>query len=204
VYTANTKAKKSQDLGLCQCKDEPNPEGHCPEFCTNKALNIDCDKATCALWDKGCRYSLLSTLPSPNSVVKPFWTGRPKVGWGLLSLCDFKPQQSIIQYTGEVVSKKELDRKAILIRQYLPEISQERASQEATKYAVNFDRNLFLDAQLKGSLARFINHHPRPNCTMEKHHFKGKLCYVIHAGKEGIKKGEELTLLYSRIHNFEK
>jgi hypothetical protein len=207
-YTPSAKAKaKRLQISKCQCQPSaestsPNSQDKCVESCINKASNIDCDEATCALWGRGCRNSLISRLPNPDGVVETFTTERGDLG--LKSRCDFDPQQPIIQYTGEVVTAEELVNKAYFIRQSHPNFTYEEALRVAKKYVVDFDvpRKLFLDAQWKGSPARFIDHSHKPNCTLQRHYSRGRLCFIICAGEGGVKKGDVLHFLYADEPDF--
>ncbi|ETL81741.1 hypothetical protein L917_17993, partial [Phytophthora nicotianae] len=90
----------------------------------------------------------------------------------------------VCQYTGEVISRLEYRRRAqelIGARNY---------------YGMRVGRNEIIDARHHGSLARFVNHSFKPNCTVERWEVQGETCCGIFAVTD-ISVGEEVTINYS-------
>ncbi|KAG4305412.1 hypothetical protein PORY_000968 [Pneumocystis oryctolagi] len=172
----------------CNCKQD----SECKEGCLNRALFYECDDVTCALDNpKECtnrafqRYTekrLEGKLSSLN--VEVVWTG--KCGYGLRSLRDFDPGSLVVEYCGEVIEKSELFCRINGIYKNFQNY-----------YFLNFNAGLVLDAGLKGSEARFINHSCQPNCKIEKWYVHGIPRIGVFVGEAGLSAGEDITYDYN-------
>ncbi|KAI5295290.1 hypothetical protein KEM52_001809 [Ascosphaera acerosa] len=107
-------------------------------------------------------------------------------GFGVRSCRQFEPNQIIIEYSGEIITQEECERR-------MKHLYKTRKCH----YMMHLDRNLVIDATLKGSLARYVNHSCEPNCRMEKWFVKNKPRMALFAGVNGIRPGEELTYDYN-------
>ena len=105
-----------------------------------------------------------------------FSVKRGSAGLGLFANVAFKKGDFIIEYTGEVISNDEADRRA---NRYIFEISARRS----------------IDGSRRENLARYINHACRPNCEAEID--RGRV--MIYA-KRNIKEGEELNYHYGKAY----
>ena len=90
----------------------------------------------------------------------------------------------VIEYKGELVKTKECERRSKMYE-----------AEGRDDYIFRVDQNWFVDATMKGSMARFINHCCQPNCysTIIKHKNQSKI--IIYA-KRMIFPGEELSYDY--------
>lgn len=106
-------------------------------------------------------------------------------GRGVYATCDIAKDDKIIEYVGELIDKKESEKRANL--------QAERAAEhgEAAVYIFTVDDEYDLDGNLPWNTARLINHSCEPNCEA----WIDDTRIYIHALRD-IKKGEELTFDY--------
>ena len=99
---------------------------------------------------------------------------RSSAGLGLFADEDIKKGEFVIEYTGDMLTRDEADRKG---GKYLFEISSRRV----------------VDGSGRSNIARYINHSCKPNCEVEIK--RGKiLIYSI----RNIKSGDELNYDYGK------
>ena len=97
---------------------------------------------------------------------------RPGIGQGLFANKGFKEGDFLIEYTGEVISSEEADRRA-------------------TKYLFQIDENYTIDGDVETNIARYVNHFCNPNVEA-----------VVEAGQinfyalRNIERGEEVGFDY--------
>ncbi|TIB40418.1 hypothetical protein E3P86_00693 [Wallemia ichthyophaga] len=105
--------------------------------------------------------------------------------WGLYS-CQVIPKgEMVIEYVGEVVRQQVADRR-------------EKAYEKqgiGSSYLFKIDDDNIVDATMKGSVARLINHCCQPNCTAKIITILGEKKIIIYA-KEEISPGDEITYDY--------
>jgi serine/threonine protein kinase len=106
-----------------------------------------------------------------------------KKGRGLEALEDVKKGDIITEYCGCAVNKK-----------FLPRLFQ-RYGNERKLYIMALDKDVYLDARSKGSLARYINHSCEPNCVVERWKVRGIIRAAVVARKD-ISEGTELSFDY--------
>lgn len=99
---------------------------------------------------------------------------RSSAGLGLFAAAPFKKGDLVIEYTGEVISAEEADRRG-------------------GKYLFELNENWTIDGKGRENIARYINHSCRPNCYPELTEDETKV--FIYAKKK-IAPGEELTYNY--------
>ena len=98
-------------------------------------------------------------------------------GKGLFAMQDIPKNVCVAEYFGTPVAEKDLEKQKYIRARYLFEI----------------DKGFTVDGNVKGNVARYINHSCRPNC--EARGPKGKV-YIFSLRK--IKAGEELTYDYGK------
>ena len=76
-------------------------------------------------------------------------------GYGLFAARDLRTGEFVCEYTGEVLRQPVAD-----VRERL----YERASLGGDCYLFRLDDDYIVDATMRGSVARFINHSGDPNC----------------------------------------
>jgi len=109
-----------------------------------------------------------------------------KKGYGLRAETDFRANQFIFEYIGEVIGEAIFRRRMV---QY---------DDEGIKhfYFMSLSKGEFVDATKRGNLGRFCNHSCNPNCYVDKWVVGDKLRMGIFA-ERAIAKGEELVFNYN-------
>jgi histone-lysine N-methyltransferase ASH1L len=107
-------------------------------------------------------------------------------GFGVRACRTFAPGEIIMEYTGEIITEYESERRMI-----------EEYSKSDNYYLMQFDRGLVIDGT-KGSMGRFVNHSCAPNCEVRMMRGADDKAHMgIFAGDEGVMTGEELTYDYN-------
>ncbi|PWW78077.1 hypothetical protein C7212DRAFT_363028 [Tuber magnatum] len=109
-----------------------------------------------------------------------------KKGFGLRANSDIAANTFLYEYLGEVIDENKFRRRM------------EKYDSEGIKhfYFMSLGKNEFIDATIKGGLARFCNHSCNPNCFIDKWVVGEKLRMGIFA-KRDVKAGEELVFDYN-------
>ena len=95
-------------------------------------------------------------------------------GFGLFTQTPIKRGETVIEYTGEI-------------------ITQEEANRRGGKYLFEINSRKTIDGKGRDNIARYINHSCRPNCEPEIR--KGR---VFIEARRNIRPGEELTYDYGK------
>ncbi|KAF8244652.1 hypothetical protein K440DRAFT_609087 [Wilcoxina mikolae CBS 423.85] len=161
----------------------------CSEQCLNRCTWVECTDNTCNL-GRNCKNRSFADLIDRVKTETRFATGVEVAltsdrGYGLRATRSFEPGQIIVEYTGEIITQEESERR-------LEEVYKDNTNY----YLMLFDQNMILDAT-RGSVARFVNHSCEPNCTMEKWVVEGRPRMALFAGDTGIEAGDELTYDYN-------
>ncbi|XP_061998453.1 uncharacterized protein LOC133715810 isoform X2 [Rosa rugosa] len=176
------KKQEEEEIVICECKyDEKDPESACGERCLNVLTSTECTPGycPCGVYCKNQRFQKCEYAKT-----KLFKTeGR---GWGLLANENIKAGQFIIEYCGEVISWKEAKK-----RSHAYEVEGIRDA-----FIISLNASESIDATVKGSLARFINHSCQPNCETRKWNVLGEIRVGIFA-KQDILAGTELAYDYN-------
>ncbi|XP_004306471.1 PREDICTED: histone-lysine N-methyltransferase ASHH1-like [Fragaria vesca subsp. vesca] len=176
------KKQEEEDIVICECKyDEKDPESACGERCLNVLTSTECTPGycPCGVYCKNQRFQ-----KREYAKIKLFKT--EGCGWGLLANENIKAGQFIIEYCGEVISWKEAKK-----RSHAYEIEGIRDA-----FIISLNASESIDATVKGSLARFINHSCQPNCETRKWNVLGEIRVGIFA-KQDILVGTELAYDYN-------
>ncbi|KAL2198796.1 hypothetical protein P885DRAFT_32766 [Corynascus similis CBS 632.67] len=170
----------------CVCK----PEDGCGEDCQNRIMLYECDETNCGVGKAHCQNRAFQDLQERTKKggryrvgVEVFKTGDR--GYGVRSNRCFEPNQIIMEYTGEIITVAECERR----------MNEEYKDNECY-YLMSFDQNMIIDATT-GSIARFVNHSCSPNCRMIKWIVSGQPRMALFAGDRPIMTGEELTYDYN-------
>ncbi|KAI1007031.1 hypothetical protein K3495_g1192 [Podosphaera aphanis] len=170
----------------CVCK----PETGCGEDCQNRIMFYECDATNCALGTRHCTNRAFAGLQERRKVGGKYRIGVEVIktadrGYGVRTNRCFEPHQIIVEYTGEIITEEECDRRM-----------NEDYKDSKCYYLMSFDQSMIIDAT-KGSIARFVNHSCKPNCRMVKWIVSGNPRMALFAGDEPIMTGEELTYDYN-------
>jgi len=113
---------------------------------------------------------------------------------GMFAIKDIPKGTKIIEYVGDVVDKKESDRRS--------DMTYEKAGknkEHGSVYIFELNRKSDVDGDVEWNTARFINHSCEPNCEVE---IKSDKIWVV--AIKDIKKGDELGYDYGYdIDDFE-
>lgn len=108
----------------------------------------------------------------------------PIHAWGVFAEEPLSANEFVIEYKGE------------LIRPILTDLREKRyEARGVPDYMFRIDADVVVDATMRGSLARFINHSCDPNCFTNIINHKGVRKIVIYT-KRSIEPGEELSYDY--------
>jgi SET domain-containing protein len=151
--------------------------------CINRATLVECLDEHCALLcGRQCANQRFQRRQ--YAAVAVIEAGRK--GYGLRAEADIAAHSFIYEYIGEVIDEATFRRR---MRAY-----DERGLRHF--YFMMLQRNLFIDATERGSLARFCNHSCLPNSYVDKWVVGTKLRMGIFS-KRAIVRGEEITFDYN-------
>ncbi|KAF7510634.1 hypothetical protein GJ744_006246 [Endocarpon pusillum] len=175
---------KPREHSTCMCTQETG----CDENCMNRFMFYECDDGNCNLAE--CSNRSFQSLAQRSKKGGKYNVGVEVIqtrdrGFGVRSNRTFEPNQIIVEYTGEIITQDECDKRMRTLYK-----------NNECYYLMLFDQNMIIDAT-RGSIARFVNHSCEPNCRMEKWTVGGKPRMALFAGDKGIMTGDELTYDYN-------
>jgi hypothetical protein len=112
--------------------------------------------------------------------------------WGMFADQHIAANDFVIEYKGELVTIAECERRSKMYE-----------CEGRDDYIFRVDKEWFVDATMKGSMARFINHCCDPNCFTQIIKHKNQSKIIIYA-KRDINPGEELSYDYKFPYEDEK
>ena len=192
--------EKSERLpaSMCVCSAPAADSGElgCDETCLNRVMQYECNDENCNLSASVCGNRAFAELTTRMKKGGPYDVGvevlkTPNRGFGVRSCRTWAPGQIIMEYTGEIVSEGECQRRM-----------REEYKDKQCYYLMELERGLIIDGT-KGSMARFINHSCEPNCEVRMVKVNGTPRMGVFAGEAGVATGEELTYDYN-FDNFGK
>uniref|UniRef100_A0A1D1YKG6 Histone-lysine N-methyltransferase ASHH1 n=1 Tax=Anthurium amnicola TaxID=1678845 RepID=A0A1D1YKG6_9ARAE len=174
--------QKEEDIAVCVCQFDANdPDSACGETCLNVLTSTECTPGYCPC-GVYCKNQKFQKCECP--MLKLFKT--EDRGWGLLADENIGAGQFVIEYCGEVISRKVAKRRS--------QAYEAQGLKDA--YIISLNASESIDATKKGSLARFINHSCQPNCETRKSTVLGEIRVGIFA-KQDIPAGTELSYDYN-------
>ncbi|KAK7743780.1 hypothetical protein SLS53_003799 [Cytospora paraplurivora] len=190
VGDAGTYWRKTDHFKDYQSKCVCKPEDGCAEDCQNRIMLYECDETNCNVGKEHCQNRAFQKLTARTKQGGRFRVGVEVVktadrGYGVRSNRCFEPNQIIMEYTGEIITQAECERRM-----------NEKYKDNECYYLMAFDQNMIIDATT-GSIARFVNHSCSPNCRMEKWIVHGQPRMALFAGDRPIMTGDELTYDYN-------
>ncbi|KAI2619695.1 SET domain-containing protein [Hypoxylon sp. NC1633] len=182
--------KKTPHFKDYQSKCVCTPEDGCGESCQNRIMLYECDDNNCTVGPALCQNRAFAKLQERIKEGGKYRVGVEVIktedrGYGIRANRGFEPNQIIMEYTGEIITEEECDRRM-----------REKYQNNQCYYLMSFDQNMIIDATT-GSIARFVNHSCSPNCRMIKWIVSGQPRMALFAGDEPITTGEELTYDYN-------
>lgn len=130
----------------CQCTAYDEDPCGVYSFCLNRAVYCECNDQ-CPSADL-CANKCIQQGKYADVHLKYFGTK----GFGLVSVAAITCGTIVSQYTGEVITSFEFERRM-------------GDKGRSNVYFMKYTKDLYIDGEAKGSLARFINHSCDPNCT---------------------------------------
>ncbi|ORY67456.1 uncharacterized protein BCR38DRAFT_456225 [Pseudomassariella vexata] len=190
VGNASAIWKKNPHFNDYQSKCVCTPEDGCAESCQNRIMLYECDQTNCNVGPAHCQNRAFARLQERTKAGGKYRVGVEVIktedrGYGIRSNRCFEPNQIIMEYTGEIITEEECDRRM-----------NEKYKENQCYYLMSFDQNMIIDATT-GSIARFVNHSCTPNCRMIKWIVSGQPRMALFAGDRAIMTGEELTYDYN-------
>lgn len=150
-YSASLKQQMQIEMPKCICR----PESGCDGECINRKLYYECDE-NCPCTSTKKSICTNTQIQKGESQPLQLFSTNDK-GFGVKTLNKIKAGSFIIEYTGEVITEKQLKMR----------IKQEYCK-DKHQYSVSIGNGFVIDSRKIGNLSRFINHGCRPNCAMEK------------------------------------
>lgn len=181
-------SSRNDELMECDCfenyKEEDGINHACDEDtdCINRLTLIECTNGLCSYCGDDCQNQRFQKQEYADIAV--FRT--EKKGYGVRAEANISANQFIYEYKGEVIEEEEF-------RDRLIDYDEKKFKHF---YFMMLQTGEFIDATLKGSLARFCNHSCNPNAYVNKWVVAGRLRMGIFA-KRKIFKGEEITFDYN-------
>lgn len=176
AYTADIKKSdllKDYEPDKCECKP---PEGGftganvgCRSGCHNRAIYVECDKDVCSNGDK-CGNRVIQEMQYAPGLERFMTVNK---GWGVRARQAVASGTFILEYTGEIVSQKEFEKR--MLSGYI---------EDEHHYCLALDSKHMIDAHRAGSECRFVNHSCDPNCEMRKWNVKGLYRMALFAKKD--------------------
>lgn len=190
IGNAAAQWKKSTLFDSFSSKCVCTPQGGCDVDCQNRIMLYECDDTNCGAGRDRCTNRAFADLQERRKGGNKYRIGVEVIktadrGYGVRSNRCFDPHQIIVEYTGEIITEDECDRRM-----------NEDYKDNECYYLMSFDQNMIIDAT-KGSIARFVNHSCKPNCRMVKWIVGGKPRMALFAGDDPIMTGDELTYDYN-------
>lgn len=105
------RANKKLELSTCMCEEETG----CDENCQNRYMFYECDSSNCRLGPE-CGNRNFSELKKRTKAGSKYHIGvevikTPDRGYGVRSNRTFEPNQIIVEYTGEIITQSECERR---------------------------------------------------------------------------------------------
>lgn len=168
------RATEETDM-LCNCKaieepgrSEPVACGPSSE-CLNRLLMTECNPAYCPSGDR-CDNQRLQRREYPSLDI----LRTEGKGWGLVAKQDLKEGELVVEYVGELINNAEMRRR----------IAQKEAAKDDVYYFLTLTKDLIIDAERKGNMARFMNHSCDPNCESQKWTVNGNTRVGLFANRD--------------------
>ncbi|QEU58519.1 Set2 [Kluyveromyces lactis] len=187
TYTPKNLGDSKHEFMECDCFEEfrDGLNHACGEDsdCINRATLIECVNGLCKhSCGTDCQNQRFQKKAYAD--ISVFKTERK--GFGVRANSDIEPHNFIYEYIGEVIQEEEFRNRMV------------KYDQMGFKhfYFMMLQTGQFIDATLKGCIARFCNHSCNPNAYVNKWVVNGKLKMGIFANRH-ISKGEEVTFDYN-------
>uniref|UniRef100_A0A914R271 SET domain-containing protein n=1 Tax=Panagrolaimus davidi TaxID=227884 RepID=A0A914R271_9BILA len=150
---------------------------------------LECPKQ-CEAKSGGCKNRLIANRLNMFKDLEIFYTQFR--GYGLRTKVDIPKDTYIGEYCGEVITEEE--------RQLRDKRNHKWRSRDIAFYTMALE-DYYVDAELYGSIMRYINHSCDPNCVTLKYTSSNSVLHVCLFSAKNITAGEELTFSYASNHH---
>ncbi len=183
---AKLRKRNNSDCEPCNCSPiDPDPCGP-TSSCANRQCYTECDANSCPAGDE-CKNQDIGKRKYAPFKLQYFG----EKGFGLVAHTFISVETLIIEYVGELVTEKEFR-------------SRLRSKQTQNFYFMKYDKGLYIDAEKKGNMARFINHSCNPNCETRVIIVKGNRRICLFAIRDIKKVGSINFLQMNELFIFKK
>ncbi|KAF9968912.1 Histone-Lysine N-Methyltransferase ash1l [Actinomortierella ambigua] len=157
---------------VCHCKRPPPEAGvvGCGEDCYNRVMFYECVSAHCPCGDQCSNQRFQRKNPNEDHL-EVIWT--EERGFGIRTTKPIKRGSLVIEYRGEVISQK-----------LCLERMEGMYKNNKNFYFLEYEKGEVVDACLKGTNARFVNHSCSPNSQIEKWFLNGEMSIGIFASQD--------------------
>jgi len=183
-YTADIRKSemlKDYEPEQCSCKKPEEGQSPCGSGCINRSTYSECEPGVCFNGELCSNMVIQRRQYAPG--LERFMTS--KKGWGVRARQSIAKHNFILEYTGEICSKEEFERRMLV-----------RYKIDNHHYCLAMDNKMMIDAHRAGSECRFVNHSCSPNCEMQKWTVRGLPRMGLFALKD-ILPGEEICYDYN-------
>lgn len=175
-----------EEMDTCNCDALKGEQ--CTERCVNRMLFYECTSLNCRIDGEQApnRRCLNRRIQSKKwHKLQVLKAGRK--GWGLFANEFIPVGDLVIEYCGEVINKNESQLRL-----------RENYCGSKKFFILSVTNNMFIDATIKGCIARFINHSCEPNCKSQKWNIGNEICMAVFANQD-IRAGDEITFDYKYL-----
>ncbi|KAG0237479.1 Histone-Lysine N-Methyltransferase ash1l [Actinomortierella wolfii] len=157
---------------VCHCKRPPPEAGvvGCGEDCYNRVMFYECVSAHCPCGDQCSNQRFQRKNPNEDHL-EVIWT--EERGFGIRTTKPIRRGSLVIEYRGEVISQK-----------LCLERMEGMYKNNKNFYFLEYEKGEVVDACLKGTNARFVNHSCSPNSQIEKWFLNGEMSIGIFASQD--------------------
>lgn len=172
-----------EDIFVCSCCSSQGSQAtstNCSStLCENRAMHTECLEGHCPCGDL-CQNMRFQKQQFAEVAVQD----AGKKGKGMFAAEDIACGALIIEYTGDVISVEEMERRQKAVYQQHPH-----------SYFLNLDSSEVIDATVRGNESRFLNHSCEPNAESQKWNVRGEIHVGFFALRD-ICAGEEIVFDY--------
>lgn len=159
-------------------KQDPS-DCDCSANCLNRMIFIECNQRECKVGQLCNNNAIQRKIQPPIEIFKT-----KKKGFGIRATKHIAKNTYIIEYTGQVVSRKTFANRLRM-----------KYKNSSHHYGMNFYKGLVIDAYQMGNKSRYINHSCDPNSEVQKWMVNGMYKMCIFSQKD-IQSNEEITFDY--------
>ena len=177
IYRVKASHSTDDFTGKCRCESsgaQCNPNSKCD----NVGMRVECTAEDC---EPDCQNQRMQRHAYAKYGIREYGDK----GKGLAAVTPLAADDLVIEYVGEVISEKMLNRRR----------EKQLKSRHSGCYTMKLGKDRYIDATRFGNDARFMNHSCNPNCEMRKWWAGGSERIGLFS-IECVEPGDELTMDY--------